>query len=187
MTQHIAILLAATVIAACSSSDPRAMAEPANVALVTQGALADTALSAEPLVPEPAAPGSFVPEREFEPSFPVPPPLVIPERSAPKAAVRSARANSCDILVRRTSNGVELKAIANLSRSAEGDYSFVITKSGGGGSSDINQGGPFEGKAGERVNLGASEISMGRGASYRAALILTSASGRELCRRAVRS
>jgi hypothetical protein len=187
MTRHFAILLTATAIAACSS-DPQAMTEPANVASITPGALAGAPSQAEFLASEPATPDAYVPARQAEPSLLVPPPMVVPERSAPKAAspVRSARANSCHILVKRTSSGVELKAVADLWRSAEGDYSFVIAKSGGSGSSDINQGGPFEGRAGERIDLGASEISMGRGASYRATLILSS-HGRELCRRTVRS
>lgn len=96
------------------------------------------------------------------------------------------KARTCDIIVRRTGNGVLIKAVANPGRYVDGDYSFVITKNGRGGSSDINQGGPFDARAGERVELGASELSLERGAGYRATLVLSD-NGREICRRTVRN
>jgi hypothetical protein len=120
----------------------------------------------------PSAPEAFAPEVYEAPA------------SAPR--VEAVRASTCDIIVKRTPDGVSLKAVANLSRPTAGDYSFVITKSGGGGSSDINQGGELERYAG-RHELGSSEISLGRGSSYRATLKLISPSGREICRRVVRS
>jgi hypothetical protein len=96
------------------------------------------------------------------------------------------KARTCDIIVRRTGNGVLIKAVANPGRYLDGDYSFVITKNGRGGSSDINQGGPFDARAGERVELGVSELSLERGAGYRATLVLSD-NGREICRRTVRN
>jgi hypothetical protein len=120
----------------------------------------------------PLAPEAFAPEAY--------------EAPAPAPRIEAVRASTCDIIVKHTPNGVLLKAVANLSRPTAGDYSFVITKSGGGGSSDINQGGELESYAG-RHDLGSSEVSLGRGASYRATLKLISPSGREICRRVVRS
>jgi hypothetical protein len=106
------------------------------------------------------------------------------QRAAP--AVIPIKSSTCDIVVDRTRNGVMLTAVANLPRGADGEYSFVITKSGRGGSSDINQGGPIDSASRGRVELGAAEVSLERGASYRATLKLTS-DGREICRRVKRS
>ncbi|MDP3738565.1 MAG: curli-like amyloid fiber formation chaperone CsgH [Hyphomonadaceae bacterium] len=180
--RHLAILLAATAIAACSS--PQSAVDPAP-------AIASIGLA--PLAPEPAAPTPLAADRPVVEPAPelalapevAPAPLTKP-LPAP-APLRQARATTCDVVVERTRNGVLLTALARVDRPAAGDYSFVITKSGGGNSSDINQGGPFKGGGGKSVELGASEISLERGSSYRATLTLTSQDGREICRRTVRS
>jgi hypothetical protein len=189
MSRHLATILASTAIAvaiAACSTEPQAMTASANTVSITQ----DSLVSA-PLAPEPAplaVAEAFAPPPPVELSPVQPPPLAVPPEPAPipapkpAPAVRTARADSCDIRVEHTSHGVLLTAVANTERS--GDYSFVITKRGESGSSDINQGGPFE--AGRRIELGASEVSLDRGSSYRATLVLTS-SGRELCRRTIRS
>jgi hypothetical protein len=88
---------------------------------------------------------------------------------------------SCDIDIDRTSNGIRVTPIVRADKSLAGEYSLVITKSGASGSSDINQGGPFDAARGERVRLSASEISMERGARFRAVLRVR-AGGREICR-----
>lgn len=184
MNRTIATLIASTALVACSS-DPQAMADAsavdagqsyAQATSYPQAFTEDLAAQIQDEVDSnldsaPAAPQAY--------DAPAPAPY-----SAPR--VEQVRASTCDIIVRRTPNGVLLKAVANLSRPTAGDYSFVITKSGGGGSSDINQGGELERYAG-RHELGSSEVSMGRGASYRATLKLISPSGREICRRTVRS
>lgn len=180
MTRTIATLIASTALMACSS-DPQAMADAstinaANATSYPQAFTEDLAVQLQDEVDSgldraPLAPQAY--------DAPAPAPY-----SAPRA--EQVRANSCDIIVQRTSHGVRLKAVANLSRPTAGDYSFVITKSGGDGSSDINQGGPLESYAG-RQELSASEVSMERGSSYRATLKLISPSGREICRRVVRS
>jgi hypothetical protein len=184
MTRTIATLIASTALIACSS-DPQAMADASTVTVAHATSLPQSYDEPAPdardfvfseLAGAPTAPEAFVPESYAPEAYEAPAP-------SPRVAVR---ASTCDIIVRRTPNGVSLKAVANLSRPTAGDYTFVITKSGGGGSSDINQGGPLESYAG-RHDLGSSEISMGRGASYRATLKLISPSGREICRRVVRS
>jgi hypothetical protein len=168
MTRTIAVLIASTALVACSS-DPQAMADASTITVAQATSLPQAYVPLEDIDAAPLAPEVY--------EAPVP-------RAVPH--VEAVRASTCDIIVRRTSNGVMLKAVANLSRPTVGDYSFVITKSGYSGSSDINQGGPLESYAG-RHELGASEVSLERGSSYRATLKLISPSGREICRRVVRS
>src|SRR6185503_9854458 len=52
-----------------------------------------------------------------------------------------------------------------------GSYSFKVASGGRGGSSNINQGGPFAAKAKEMVTLGT--VSVGPGASFNATLTVT--------------
>jgi hypothetical protein len=92
----------------------------------------------------------------------------------------------CDIRVTRSSRGVSLRGVAHAHASIDGDYSFVITKSGGGGSSDISQGGAFDLMPGAEAVLGSADLSMERGARWRAVLTLERA-GVEICRREARS
>jgi hypothetical protein len=116
-----------------------------------------------------------------------PPPLSVPLAPPPPAtAPRHSLSRACDVIVERSRGRVVLTAVADPDRPMSGDYSFVITRSGGGNSSDIEQGGPFRSRRGETVELSSSEISLDRGSSYRATLKLTS-QGREVCRRTVRS
>ncbi len=186
MSKHLAILLTATAIAACSS-DPRSVVEPTAPSVpIAQAYPAQAPLIepfedasapfAEPFEQAVAPPPAPLPPRASEPPYPHP--------GAPP--IRSARAGLCDVIVEHTHNGVMLTAIADPDRSMSGDYSFVITKSGGGNSSDIEQEGPFTSARPGVVELSSSEISIERGSGYRATLILTS-QGREVCRRTVRS
>ncbi len=172
MSKHLATLLAATAIAACSS-DPRSLVEPA--------------ASAEPMVADYSPP----PPEPIEEALRAPP-LPLPRASEPPyphpgaPPVRQSRTGICDVVVDHTRNGVVLTAVADLDRSITGEYSFVITKTGGGNSSDIEQEGPFESTGRGPIELSESEFSLERGSSYRATLTLTSR-GREVCRRTVRS
>ena len=116
------------------------------------------------------------------------PPVVVAEapplaRFAPPApvVVRQAESLTCDIAVTKTSHGVRITPVVRSDRSLSGEYSIVITKNGGGGSSDISQGGPFDATRGVNQELGSSEISLERGASFRAVLKVR-ADGREICR-----
>jgi len=171
----IGTFIAAATIAGCSS-DPHAMAEPTEVASTRFDA---------PTYELDGAPAPAYPEY-VAPAPDVRAPQVY---AAPIAtsAPRAVKASACDILVRRSGGLMKLTAVANLGRSSEGEYSFVITKSSVSGSSDITQGGPFDGRAGERIDLSASELSIGRGDGYRATLVLSTPGGREICRRVVRS
>jgi hypothetical protein len=99
---------------------------------------------------------------------------------------RSDRAVDCDVRVARSARGVALRGILRANTAASGDYRFVVTKSGGGGSSDISQGGPFALAAGEEAVVGSADLSMERGARWRAVLTLER-DGVVICRREARS
>lgn len=96
---------------------------------------------------------------------------------APNAVIAHAAQLSCDLVATRTAHGVELRAMAASPHGASGEYELTITKNDRGGSSDIVQGGAFDLAAGERAALGSAEISLERGGSYRAHLLLTDANG----------
>lgn len=165
------LLLASAVIvlAACSSaqSQEAELQGAPNTAVVVQSFDA-------------AEPQSPMPEE-------VPPPLIVPESVMPNVAplrpeVQRARAPaSCEIIVDHTSQGVRITPVVHADHTMSGGYSLVVTKTGASGSSDINQGGPFDAARGELVKLGASEFSLERDAHFRAVLTITE-EGREVCR-----
>ena len=170
MSKHLSTLLAATAVAACSS-DPGSIVEPAGPIAQDFPAAAPHAAALEnAYAPPPPLP------RASEPPYPHP--------GAP--GFRPLPASLCDIVVEHTPNGILLTAVADADRPMSGHYSFVITKGGGGNSSDIEQEGPFRSPDAGVIELSSSEISLERGSTYRATLKLTS-QGREVCRRTVRS
>jgi len=197
MTKDISLRLmmasASLVLAACSSAVSQEVVSTSgsNTAIVTQshGGMADGGLVASLDAASPAQPvldGGPPPLRTPEPEAlaPIVPPaaaprIIAPEPVAPPAAVRADF--TCDIDVVRTPNGIRITPVVRADRTLNGEYSLVITKTGAAGSSDINQGGPFDAARGERVKLGASEISFERGDKYRAVLKVR-ANGREICR-----
>jgi hypothetical protein len=171
----IGMFIAIAAIAGCASG-PYAPAEPTEVTSTRLNApINDLDGAPAPAYSEYVDPTPYVRAGEVHP--------------APKAmsVPRAMKAIACDIRVRRSGGLIKLNAVANLGRSSAGEYAFVITRSGVGGSSDITQGGPFDGKAGEHIDLSASEISIGRGDGYRATLTLSTPGGREICRRVIRS
>ncbi|MBY0564682.1 MAG: hypothetical protein K2P58_10890 [Hyphomonadaceae bacterium] len=92
----------------------------------------------------------------------------------------------CAIRTVRTADGVRFDAIADGFAPISGQYEFVLTKTDAAGSSDIVQGGDFSLAPGQREMLGSAELSLDRGARYRARLVLSDAEG-ELCRSVRRS
>ena len=187
MTKDISLSLmmatASLVLAACSSATSQEVVATtgSNTAIVTQS---DDGLVASLDVTPPAPPvldGAPPPLPAPEPIVPPAsaPRVIAPEPLAPPAVVRADF--TCDIDVIRTPNGIRIMPIVRADRSLNGEYSLMITKTGSSGSSDINQGGPFNAARGERVKLGASEISLARGDKYRAVLNVR-ADGREICR-----
>lgn len=93
---------------------------------------------------------------------------------------------SCTISARRTPAALLVEARAFAHESIDGEYELVITKSGGGSSADIRQGGPLTLEPGESATLGQNEISIERGARTRAVLTISDAGG-EICRRTFRT
>jgi hypothetical protein len=83
----------------------------------------------------------------------------------------------CAIEATPSAHGLLLRAFA--SADVEGEYDFVVTRSGAGGASDIVQSGEFS--AGEDQLLGEAEFNLERGSRYSARLELHDADGL-LCR-----
>lgn len=104
-----------------------------------------------------------------------------PSVEKPKPAPAREQAMICDISVVKTSHGVRITPVVRADRDLSGEYALTITKSGGAGSSDISQGGPFDAARGMKQELGSSEISLERGARFHAVLKVR-ANGREVCR-----
>lgn len=92
----------------------------------------------------------------------------------------TSEAVNCEIRSSKTSDSILLEAVANSQAEVTGEYEFVISKSGGGGSSDIVQGGEFEIGPEEKAILGEVRFGSGEGTSIRARLTLT-AKGKLRC------
>ncbi len=75
----------------------------------------------------------------------------------------------CEIQVKSSAGGVTIEGVAIAKTAIDGSYRLVITKSGGGGSSNINQGGEFSSAGGNRTSLGTVVLG-GDGGSYTAKL-----------------
>lgn len=181
MIKRTYIFSAALLLAGCSSA---AQAAP-NTAIVAQGGPAvvssfDAVSAGNPTL-DGAPPVAAAP---LEPTPLAPPPIMVlaPAPVAPPVVVvKKVQRLSCDIEVKRTSNGIRVTPVVRSDRSLSGEFSLTITKDGAGGSSDISQGGPFDAARGERVKLSSSEFSMERGAKFRAVLKVR-AGGEEVCR-----
>lgn len=179
LKSNLTIFTAVLALAGCSSALSQ---EAVNTAVVTQkGPDLMASLDEQPPadIPPLNVPAPEVAPQAIEPLAPVivaPPPVV--KAQAPRT--QSARL-SCVIDVDRTANGIRITPVVKSGRALAGEYSLVITKHGAGGASDISQGGPFDAARNERVELGSSEISLERGAHYRAVLKVR-ADGREICR-----
>jgi hypothetical protein len=72
-----------------------------------------------------------------------------------------------------------LAAVVHANAAVSGSYSFKVVSGGRGGSSNINQGGPFAAKAKEMVTLGT--VSVGPGASFNATLTVTADGATATC------
>lgn len=107
-------------------------------------------------------------------------PLALAAGTGAMAHKTPSDAVSCEIRSSKTSGGILLEAVATGQAKATGEYEFVISKSGGGGTSDITQGGEFEIGPKEEAILGEVAIGSGEGISVRARLTLTE-KGKLLC------
>lgn len=96
-----------------------------------------------------------------------------PEPEPARAQPTAYESAGVECMVRRvtTLHGVRLEALARGDRDAYGEYEFVVTKGGAGGSSDIVQSGEFDLATGQQT-LGEAEFSMERRDYFRARLVL---------------
>jgi len=183
MSKGLMIFTATLALAACSAA-----ASPNTAVTVQSGP--DLALAPQQTVPDVIPPPPVVPDSASPRSVAsqtLAPESAAPKNTAPPVAVAKPAAPpvqahfTCDIDVDRTSRGIRITPVVHANRAMSGEYSLVITKTGASGSSDINQGGPFDASRGEEIALSASEFSLEHGDRFRAVLKVRSG-GRELCR-----
>jgi hypothetical protein len=78
----------------------------------------------------------------------------------------------CEIQVKERGNAVALEGVVFAKTAVTGSYQLRVSKSGGGGSSDISQSGDFRAGPGEPSTLGTVTLG-GDGGSYIARLTVT--------------
>jgi hypothetical protein len=86
--------------------------------------------------------------------------------------VDASQSVRCEILVKEHGNSVALEGVVFAKTAIEGSYQLRVSKSGGGGSSNINQSGDFSAGPDEPSTLGTVTLG-GDGGSYVARLKLT--------------
>ncbi|HZA01655.1 MAG TPA: curli-like amyloid fiber formation chaperone CsgH [Hyphomicrobiaceae bacterium] len=91
----------------------------------------------------------------------------------------------CEIQVKEHGNNVALQGVVFAKTAVEGSYQLRVSKSGGAGSSDINQSGEFSAGPGEPGTLGTVTLG-GDGGSYVAKLTVTWHGGSTECTERVR-
>ncbi|RYG38043.1 MAG: hypothetical protein EON93_02705 [Burkholderiales bacterium] len=166
MSRHLIAFTAAIALAGCSAG---MAAETVSEAYLPpeEGILIEELDGAPPVV---------IAQAPVAPAY-IEPPMASAQRTTPT----KEQAMFCDISVVKTSHGVRITPVVRSDRSLSGEYSLTVTKSGGAGSSDISQGGPFDAPRGVKQELGSSEISLERGSRFHAVLKVR-AGGREVCR-----
>jgi hypothetical protein len=85
----------------------------------------------------------------------------------------------CEIQAKPMGGMTSLAAVVHANVAMSGSYSFKVASGSRGGSSNINQGGPFAAKAKELVTLGT--VSVGPGATYNATLTVTANGATATC------
>jgi hypothetical protein len=91
----------------------------------------------------------------------------------------------CEIQIKERGQSVALEGVVFANAAVEGSYHLRVSKSGGGGSSDINQSGDFSAGPGESSTLGTVMLG-GDGGSYTANLTVTWDGGSVECTERVR-
>ena len=91
----------------------------------------------------------------------------------------------CEIAVEDRAGRVTLEGFVDAASSISGSYELLVTKTGGGGTSDIRQGGEFSANAGARTPLGTVVLA-GDGGAYTAKLKITWDGKSAVCRESVR-
>ena len=93
---------------------------------------------------------------------------------------------SCELKLKRTSDGVQLEAWVRALQATSGEYQLIVTKIGPAGSSDVSQGGEFAVGARSATVLGSTEFGLEPRARLKARLILSDRRGR-LCEHEIES
>lgn len=91
----------------------------------------------------------------------------------------------CEIAVKQRAGSVTLEGFVDSASRISGSYELLVTKTGGGGSSDIQQGGEFSASAGARTPLGTVVLA-GDGGAYTAKLKIKWDGKSAVCRESVR-
>jgi hypothetical protein len=107
-------------------------------------------------------------------------PLALAAGTGAMAHKASSDPVNCEIRSSKSSGAILLEAVATGRSRTTGEYEFVISKSGGGGTSDITQGGEFEIGPKEEAILGEVAVGSAEGAFVRARLTLRDG-GKILC------
>ena len=108
-------------------------------------------------------------------------PFAVAEGSDTAMAAKSSKPLSCEIRSTDIRGGVRLEAIVIGRAGGSGEYQFVVAKSGGGGTSNISQGGEFEIRAGEETVVGEVTLGSREKAKVKARLTVGSGSGKLVC------
>lgn len=75
----------------------------------------------------------------------------------------------CEIKVREMGSGVQLQGMVFANKAVQGAYELQVSKSGGGGHSNISQAGDFDARPDTPARLGIVQLG-GDGGTYRAKL-----------------
>ena len=86
----------------------------------------------------------------------------------------------CEIYQSSRGGGVVLEGVVFSDQATDGSYEFRVAKSGGGGSSDINQSGEFSVGAGGKSSVGS--VSLGGSGGYSATLKVSAAGHAVACK-----
>ena len=85
----------------------------------------------------------------------------------------------CEIRTTKVSGGVQLEGVVFARKPAAGEYEFVVSKSGGSGTSNSSQSGDFELDARQESVVG--EVMLGGGGSSKAHLTIRWDGGQASC------
>lgn len=101
---------------------------------------------------------------------------------APQESATAASAEvGCKIKAVQTGGGVRLEGIATAKSPVSGSYELVVTKSGGGGTSNSVQSGEFTAGPGHESTLGQVSLGLESGAFYTAILKIEWSGGSTKC------
>lgn len=100
------------------------------------------------------------------------------------SSTASAAALHCEIDVSHDGGTVSLAGVVHAPAGVAGSYRFRVAKSGGGGSSDIDQSGGFSVGSGGSAAVGS--VSLGGGGSYLATLSVSGNGATAQCSQRVR-